>query len=77
MKNLDDMPNTHNWDSYGGRPTSEAAINTARRFQYVPLSNGGIDIELSTPKADVQIEIDPDGSVISVFCAYKDEKNNK
>ena len=55
------------WDSYGGKPTTEAAIKTARNLVGIPLRTGGIQIEMSAGGADIEIEIDPDGKVSSVL----------
>ena len=54
------------WDGYDGVPTKLAAMATARSLQYVPMSSGGLQIELHTQTLSVEIEIDPDGSVANV-----------
>lgn len=56
------------WDSYGGVPTTEAAIATARKLVGVSMSNGGVQIELHAGGWDIEIEIMPDGRVWGISC---------
>lgn len=51
------------WDSYDGEPITDAAIRTAEHVYFVPLSDGGIQIELHASGRDIEVEIAPDGSV--------------
>lgn len=51
------------WDGYDGIPTTEQAIRTAEGLQYVPMSNGGMQIELHTLGLTVEIEIGPSGRI--------------
>lgn len=53
-----------NWDSYGGKATTQAAIRTAGYLCSVPTSQGGLQIELHAGGADIEIEIAADGKVI-------------
>lgn len=57
------------WDGYNGVPTTEQAIRTAEGIQYVPMSNGGMQIELHALGCSVEIEIGPDGRVEYVSTA--------
>lgn len=57
------------WDGRGSARPSEAAIATARSIGICPLGNGGVQLELHSGGADVEVEIDPDGKVISVMWA--------
>lgn len=60
-----------NWDSYHSDPITEEAVKVCESIEYIPLSGGGIEIELHTPKVDVEIEINHKGVVLSVFTEYK------
>jgi len=64
-----------NWDTYGGKPTTEVAARKAmniitsllsegaRAPAVVPVNNGGVQIEWHNGGWDVEIEVHPDGSV--------------
>jgi hypothetical protein len=64
------------WDGYDGIPTTEQAIRTAEGLQYVPMSDGGMQIELHTLQLSVEIEIGPDGRIENV-CALPDLAGNE
>lgn len=65
LEELKELP--ANWDSYGAVTITEAALNTANNLTFVPLSNGGIQIELHTGGVDMELEIHPDGMIQSLF----------
>ena len=52
-----------NWDSYGGRQISESAISAIESFCVVPLSNGGIQLEVHLDGFDVEISVNADGRI--------------
>ena len=61
------------WDSYGGKPLTEAALHTGRRLLealddpkilVVPTTPGGIQLELG---GDLELEISPDGTTAGVL----------
>jgi hypothetical protein len=54
------------WDGYDGIPTTEQAIRTAEGICYIPMSNGGMQIELHTLAISVEIEVGPDGRIENV-----------
>lgn len=55
------------WDSYGGEPPTEQALDRLRGFDralaYVPMSDGGIQVEFHALGLDFEAVIDPDGKV--------------
>ena len=56
-----------NWDGYNAKPISPAAINRADDFWFVPMANGGIQIELNAGGMEIEIEIKPDGTIAGVY----------
>lgn len=54
------------WDGTRSMAPSEEAIRTCANFVPVPLCNGGIQVEVHAGGADVEIEIDAAGKIISV-----------
>lgn len=56
-----------NWDSYGGSPPTEVAIDVVERIigtgriAIVPSNSGGIYIELYTDETSYLLHIGPDG----------------
>lgn len=54
------------WDSYGGKPTADAALRTAESAAWVPVPDGGVQWELRAGGRDIEVEIGPDGSVVDV-----------
>lgn len=54
------------WDSYGGKPTTRQAVDTAEALSFVPTSRGGVQVELHAGGADVEIEISSTGKVVGV-----------
>ena len=54
------------WDGYGAPPLGRKAIETAGAIQFVPMSNGGVQVELHAGGAEIEIEIEPDGTVCLV-----------
>ena len=63
-----------NWDSYGGLPATAEAIDTAEWFCAVPMSDGGIQVEVHAGGKDVEIEIAPSGKITSVFVGEDEEE---
>ncbi len=55
------------WDSYGAKPISAAAIITLCGFSTVPCSDGGIQLEVHLHGFDVEIRIGPDGRIESAW----------
>lgn len=51
------------WDSYDGVKITEAAVKTAEALRPVPLSDGGIQLELHCAGSDLEIEIGADGKI--------------
>jgi hypothetical protein len=63
----------NDWDSYGSQPLTPVAIREARalilhlaetatpRPTIRPLPGGGVQIECSTGKAELELTVDPDG----------------
>lgn len=54
------------WDSYGARPISGLALRTAENLMVVPMSDGGVQIELHAGGANVEIVISPTGAVCGI-----------
>jgi NTP pyrophosphatase (non-canonical NTP hydrolase) len=54
------------WDSYGGKPTTEAALRAAESASWVPVPDGGAQWELHAGGREIEVEIGPDGSVVDV-----------
>ncbi|MGV3724590.1 MAG: hypothetical protein ACO1SX_27150, partial [Actinomycetota bacterium] len=61
-----------NWDSYGAKPITPAAVETAARVaavlkardpQAMPLACGGVQLEWHADGVDVEIEIGADGEI--------------
>jgi|GEM_PF-6654270 len=64
---LDDLGNLQdNWDMRGSAAPSDAAIKTARNLTAVPLGSGGLQLEMHSGGADIEIEIDMLGRVIAI-----------
>lgn len=64
LERLSLMPD--NWDGRHSAAPTQAAIQTAGSIHAVPLGSGGIQLDLYTSNAEVNIEIDPIGNVTSV-----------
>lgn len=60
------------WDSYEAKSISPQAIRTAESLEAVPISNGGIQIEMHAGGVDLEIEVTPTGRVDSVYVAPRD-----
>jgi hypothetical protein len=56
-----------NWDGHGAGPVPEAAIRTVEALRVVPLSSGGLQVELHAGGGDLEVEVAADGRVRSVF----------
>lgn len=64
------------WDGHRGRPPTEAALKTASNIVVVPLSYGGLQIEMHAGGMDIEIEINSDGVVSSVYTAPASSSGN-
>jgi hypothetical protein len=57
-----------NWDSYGGKPITKAALNKAENIlnsiTVSPLPDGGLAIDYEVSGICLTIEIKPDGSIM-------------
>jgi len=53
-----------NWDSHGGTPPTHEAIKTLCNIVFVPLPNGGIQVEIDDGDVYVETEIAPDGNIV-------------
>lgn len=62
-----EFPLEDNWDSYGGRATTDQAKATVKNLHAFPLSGGGMQIDLHAGGSSIEIEINPDGQIHSVF----------
>ena len=73
-----------NWDSYGGRRISDAAIEKGRailaamtaagcseQFFVAPTHNGGIEIEWELPSKELVLEIPPNGQPLTYLLVEK------
>ena len=58
-----------NWDSYGAKPTSEKAVETAERIcgAWAPMNNGGLLLEfIAEDGRELMVDIDPSGTITIV-----------
>ncbi len=60
----------HGWDSYDGIPPTVAALSTADSVEYVPLPNGGVQIEIQGGGHLIEVVISPDGEVTQISTAF-------
>jgi len=82
LQRLDELARLpNNWDSYGAKTITGAAIDEARRLirlceepcqppAIVPTNGGGVQLEWVHPHglgSDVEIEIGPDGRIIGLW----------
>jgi hypothetical protein len=56
----------HGWDGYGSIPPTTDAIRTAAHLQVVPVAGGGLQLEIHAGGGDLEIEIQPDGSIHAI-----------
>lgn len=59
-----------NWNSYGGRPTTEEAKRGAAALHkgvWSPCSDGGLALLATVGTDDIEIVIGPDGRIKSVY----------
>jgi len=54
------------WDNDDGKPITSAAIHTIESFATVPVSDGGIQLEIHRDGFDIEICIGADGRIKSV-----------
>jgi hypothetical protein len=55
------------WYDKGSKRTTDAARRTAEAFFLCPTTDGGVQIEVHAGDVDFELEIDPDGSIRSIF----------
>lgn len=55
------------WNGYGEQAITPEAIATLAWVTVVPLSSGGVQLEWHTEQFDIEVEVDPDGSLRSVM----------
>ena len=55
------------WNGPGSKAVTAEAIETAANMRPVPANEGGIQLELHAGGVDIEIRIDPDGTVKSVY----------
>lgn len=55
------------WDSYGGKKPTDAALKTASEIYFVPVADGGVQLEMHSGGMDIEISINPDGTLGSVY----------
>lgn len=51
------------WNGHGAEPVTPAALAVAEALQVIPRANGGIQIEWHANGQDVEIAVEPDGTV--------------
>ena len=51
------------WDSYDASPICSIALETLGKFAIVPLSSGGVQLEVHRNGYDIEIEIGSDGAI--------------
>ena len=83
LRSFLDLP--EGWDSYGGLPIRASALKTAMKLlcsvaaanvrppSVVPTSAGGVQLEWHTNQADLELAVDPHGSV-EVFLDMHDSE---
>lgn len=63
-KRLSEMPTEEDWDSYGGRSTTDEAKQAVLAFGLVPNNRGGV--QLHWKDEEVYVEFGPDGEVCGI-----------
>lgn len=60
-----------NWDSYEAVPITDAALAVAeaieRNFRFVPLTDGGFQVEFHSGGIDLELAFDPEGMFEGVY----------
>jgi hypothetical protein len=64
-----DAPTEADWDTYGGAPTSEAALEVVRTLRIVPTASGGVQFELYVGGFEIEVEYDRHGHLESIVTA--------
>lgn len=73
------------WDSYGGRPLSDAVVYPAIQLSLigiqrceaphlVPRSNGGIGLRWNNKNGELEVDIDPDGRCTALYVTADSEE---
>ena len=65
-----------NWNSYGALPIAPSAVATVEQFATVPTNHGGINLEIHRNGYDIEIEIGPDGKIVSCLLCHEAEKGS-
>lgn len=65
------------WNSYGSKEITQAAIKSVESFATVPCSGGGIQLEVHRDGWDIEICIDAEGRIESVLTACEPAKGAK
>lgn len=55
------------WDSYGANPITAEAIARCKAIHFSPCTNGGILIELTDGAHEVELSVEPDGTLSGVI----------
>ena len=55
----------HNWDGRGSSAPTPEALDTASNIAVCPLGHGGVQLEIHAGRSNVEIEIDPHGTIIA------------
>ena len=58
------------WNSYGSKPITDAAISTIESFATTPTNQGGIQLEIHRDGYDIEIEIDADGRIVNCLLCH-------
>ena len=54
------------WDTYGGVATTAEALETAQNFTWLPLPDGGFQLEAHAGGCDFELQITGDGAISGV-----------
>ncbi len=54
------------WDSYGAKPLSPAALAVADLFAIIPGADGGVQLELHAGGMEIEISVSPAGRVVGI-----------
>jgi len=56
-----------NWGDPGSKKPTAAALKTAEAIYFVPLSDGGVQIEIHAGGMDIEIIVSPEGTIQDVY----------
>ena len=57
---------TDDWDTYGGLATTAEALRTAQNFTWLPLPDGGFQLEAHAGGCDFELQIDGSGAILGM-----------